>query len=100
MKKYLLVHVDKTTGDEVIMEEYDILLIEPQIIVDDSYNYMCLYDRKNTIVELREMVNEYNYNILADMSFEKKLTTIGGKKQWLRKKEYTLKNNHLATGSL
>lgn len=77
MKKYQLVHIDRRTTDEFIMDAYDILLIEPQIIVDDDYNYMCLYDRKNTIVELREMVNEYDYNILAEMSFEKNLTMIG-----------------------
>lgn len=73
MKKYQLVHIDKTTTDEFIEDEYDIILIEPQIIVDDSYNYMCLSDRKNTIVELREMVNEYDYNILAEMDYEKEV---------------------------
>lgn len=77
MKKYQLIHIDRRTTDEFIMDEYDIILIDPQKIVDDDYNYMCLYDRKNTIVELREMVNEYDYNILAEMSFEKKLTMIG-----------------------
>lgn len=77
MKKYQLVHIDRRTTDEFIMAEFDIILIKPQKIVDDDFNYMCLYDRKNTIVELREMVNEYDYNILAEMSFEKQLTIIG-----------------------
>lgn len=80
MKKYQLVHVDRKTTDEFIMDEFDIIIVEPQKIVDDDYNYMCLYDRRNTIVELREMVNEYDYNVLADMSFEKKLTMIGERK--------------------
>lgn len=77
MKKYQLIHIDRRTTDEFIKDEYDIILIEPQKIVDDDYNYMCLYDRKNMIVQLREMVNEYDYNILAEMSFEKNLTMIG-----------------------
>lgn len=73
MKKYLLVHIDRTTGDEDIYDAYDILLIEPQTIVDDSYNYMCLSDRKNTIVELRELVDYINYNVLASMDYEKEV---------------------------
>lgn len=71
MKKYQLVHVDKRTTDEFIMDEYDILLIEPEIIVDGSYNLMCLSDRKNTIVEMRLMINEYDYEVLAEMDYEK-----------------------------
>ena len=73
MKKYLLVHIDRTTGDEDIMDSYDILLINPQIIVEDSYNYMCLSDRKNTIVELWEMDDDVNYNVLASMNYEQEL---------------------------
>lgn len=67
--KYQLIHVVK--DDEFIINEWDILLIEPKKIVDDSYNYMCLSDRKNTIVELREMINEYDYEVIAEMDYEK-----------------------------
>lgn len=73
MKKYQLIHIDIRTTDEIIMDEYDILLIEPQIIVDGSYNYMCLSDRKNTIVELRAMNNEYDYDVLAEMDYKKEV---------------------------
>lgn len=69
--KYQLIHV--VEDDEFIINEWDILLIEPKIIVDDSYNRMCLSDRKKTIVELREMIDEYNYEILAEMDYEKEL---------------------------
>lgn len=71
--KYLLVHIDKRNGDEFIMNAYDFLFVHPQKIVNDSYNYMCLYDRKNTIVEMWVMRDEFDYDILAEMDYEKEL---------------------------
>lgn len=71
MKKYLLVHINRTTGEEFIMNAYDILLIDPKIIVYSSY--MLLSDRKNTIVELRELVDYIKYKVLASMDYEKEV---------------------------
>lgn len=73
MKKYQLVHVDRKTSDEVIKDAYDILLIDPEIIVYCSYNLMSLSDRKNTIVELRKMDDEFNYEVVASMNYEKEV---------------------------
>lgn len=70
--KYQLVHVIK--DDEYIISEWDILLTTNYTgIVNDSYNEMCLSDRKQTIVELREMIDEYNYNVIAEMDYDKEL---------------------------
>ena len=71
--KYLLVHIDKRNGDEFIMNAWNFLFTQPQKIVNDSYNYMCLSDRKNTIVEMWSMRDEYDYDILAEMNYEKEL---------------------------
>lgn len=72
LHKYQLVHVVKY--DEFIFNEWDILLTTNYTdIVNNSYYEMCLSDRKQTIVELREMVDEDNYNVLASMDYEKEL---------------------------
>lgn len=78
MTKYQLVHVNKY--DEFIMEEFDgestradkmvEVVTNPQKVVDDSYNYMCLSDRKQTLVELRKLIDEFNYDVIASVSYE------------------------------
>lgn len=69
--KYQLVHIIK--DDEYIKDEWDLLLVNPTAIVYSSFMYLCLSDRKNTIVELREMIDEYNYEVLAEMNYEKEV---------------------------